>query len=178
MKKTHSKLLNSYGFSLVELIVVIAIMAVMVGGAILSVNILASGDAKKASKTVDSMLSETRTSTLSKQGDWNLRISNIDGSMTVEIMNGANVQSTKRLGSRIQLSYEDGSGKAIVLTKGDAFTIKYALASGRFERIENGTGSLMQEGSAYGQLIMKGSNSDTEYVLKLWYETGRITSEG
>lgn len=57
---------NDRGFSLVELIVVIAIMAVLLGVMALSLNLLMGTEAKQACSKLDGQLNEVKTSAMSR----------------------------------------------------------------------------------------------------------------
>ncbi len=168
---------NSAGFSLVELLVVIAILAILVGGVATGVSLLSSGDAKKASKTIESALQETRVSTLSKTGNWKAKIYNEDGTVKIDVINVVdsteNVYSSTKLGSRIQVSYEDGETKT-ELNAGDAIEIIYSVGSGKFNSINNTKNGQSLKNSIKGEIHIKGQGSSSEYILQLWYETGRI----
>lgn len=65
---------DNNGVSLVELIVVIAIMAIMTGVMSLGLSILFSKDAESAAIVVDDALSRTRTMSMSKPGEFTLTI--------------------------------------------------------------------------------------------------------
>lgn len=56
------------GFSLIEIVVVIAIMAILVGLSVLSIRLLFGVDAKECAKKIQANLSNTKTGALSKGG--------------------------------------------------------------------------------------------------------------
>lgn len=58
MKKRRMKKLNNKGYSLVELIIVIAIIVVLTGAAMITLNVMHSAKAKEAAITFDSEISE------------------------------------------------------------------------------------------------------------------------
>ena len=60
--------LNNQGFSLLELLIVIAIIAVFSVTTIFGISAISKGNAKKMNKYLYSSLSELKTSTLSKTG--------------------------------------------------------------------------------------------------------------
>ena len=64
------KQLNNQGFSLLELLVVIAIIAVVSLLVTVGLTVLNKGNAKKANKNLYSSLSELKTSTMAKNGNW------------------------------------------------------------------------------------------------------------
>lgn len=63
MKKMRT---NNRGFSLVELIVIMAIMTVAVGAITLSVSLITGSEAKKAARKTDSILNEVKTGAMSR----------------------------------------------------------------------------------------------------------------
>ena len=69
MKKQNNK-----GFSLIEIIVVLAIMGIAVAGSISLYSSLSKAKVKSATNHIDSQLSLTRTNTLSKKGYWMFKL--------------------------------------------------------------------------------------------------------
>jgi len=57
---------NNKGFSLIELIVVIAIMTVTIGAVVISVSLISGSDAKEASRKFNSQIDEVRTGSMSR----------------------------------------------------------------------------------------------------------------
>lgn len=58
--------MNDRGFSLIEVIIVIAISSILIGGAFISLNLLVFADTKKCAKEIDVILNKLRLQTLSK----------------------------------------------------------------------------------------------------------------
>lgn len=185
---------NNCGFTLVELIVVIAIMTIMVGGTIIGISVLASGNARKASNTLNSSLNELRTNTMSMQGGWKAKIykdknaykvdllkteTNDDGTMTTTVV------ASEELGSRINIQYIEGvnpGGTTTVVNESNSIYITYVAGSGKFGTITAGddssSNSIKGDSTVLaGQFLISSKSGSTEYRLKLWYETGRITTE-
>ena len=65
MKHRH---INNEGFSLVEIIVVIAIMAIAIGTVALSVSMVTGAESRKAFKKIESLIDEARTGAMSRFG--------------------------------------------------------------------------------------------------------------
>lgn len=61
---------NNAGFSLIELLVVVAIMAILMAGVVLTVLSAPSYNVKKAVEQIDDALTETRVQALSKTDAW------------------------------------------------------------------------------------------------------------
>ena len=81
MKRTKStrNRIGNKGYSLVELIVVIAIMAVMVGVMSLGLGMMFTRDANYVAVRIDDMLTEARTASMSRAGTFTYSF-HIDGS--------------------------------------------------------------------------------------------------
>lgn len=78
----HHKKLNNRGATLIELLIVIAILGVMMGGTIVAFSVLNSGNVKEAARTTKSTLEKTRTSAMSVVADeWTFVVENVDGSI-------------------------------------------------------------------------------------------------
>ena len=65
---------NDHGYTFVELLSVIAILMLITGVAALSINLVYSQDAKKAAVLIDDALSETRMLSMSKSGDFVMKV--------------------------------------------------------------------------------------------------------
>lgn len=67
--KTVRKEINNKGFSLVELIVIMAIMVVAIGMASLSVSILTGSEAKQACEKISAQLNEVKTGSMARMDE-------------------------------------------------------------------------------------------------------------
>lgn len=76
-RKSEYEKTDNRGMSLVELVVVIAIMAVMIGVGGLSLMLLSSAGAKEAAQKLDSQLNEVKTGAMTRAGEI-LNLSYID----------------------------------------------------------------------------------------------------
>lgn len=65
---------NNGGYTLVELIIVIAIMAILATTAILSVSTLSSAAARQSSNEISALLSECRVNAMSRAGSYYLKL--------------------------------------------------------------------------------------------------------
>ena len=188
---------NNNGISLIELLVVIAIMGILVGGAAVGVNIIASGNVRKASAMVNSRLDELRTTTLSKAGSWWAQIVNRDGVYSIEICNDhdgeVTVKTSDKLGSRMNIALDEDAtdGGEAAIEDGQRLVIAYAADSGKFSTVkllnndnidyDEDSGDVVlnarpADASGAGRIITSGNN-DNEYILSIWYGTGKISAE-
>ena len=99
--------LNNHGFSLLELLVVMAIIVIVSTITAVGLNVLAEGNAKKANKTMYSKISELRTTTMSKSGEWYMVISCQDNTYKLEthhVANGEdNIKDTSKFRNKPEL---------------------------------------------------------------------------
>lgn len=73
-KASRRRYLNSKGYSLVELIVVISIMAIMTGVLSLGISIMFSRDAESVATTISDSMSKARTYSMTKPGNFTLTV--------------------------------------------------------------------------------------------------------
>lgn len=96
------------GFSLVEIIVVLAIMAVLVGMSATGISLLFSRDAEKCALEIESGLEKLRTYTMSKKGNWHMEIKKESSDYIMTIYrdegSGAAPYEQVNLGSKVNLN--------------------------------------------------------------------------
>lgn len=177
--KAKQRHLNNKGFSLIELIVVLAVMAVAITGAVIGISVLGKGDAGKASKNIYSALSSLRTNTLSVNASWELVIEHGSNGYTVKTYKDGECVDTVKTGSRIDITFKDEKSSEISL-KDNVMVVSYRKDNGRFNMIAAGNDkssavNVKADGSTKGTLNIKGGGR--EYTVTLWYATGRVTTE-
>ena len=128
---------NDRGYSLVELIVVISIMAIMVGLLSLGISVMFSKDAEAVAKAIDDELSEARMLSMSKSGKFEM-VLHIDG--------GDPPVNT------IVIKRDDVLYKTVTLKKGASLTVSYGSESKNSGDIafefDKGNGSVKNIGGA------------------------------
>ena len=104
--------MNNKGFSLIELIVIIAIMGVLVGGAILGIGLVFSKDAMKCATRLNDSIYDARANSMYKAGKFELSIDN-SGSANV-----ATISQTDLTPATSDTVYLDGvdSGKKTTIS--------------------------------------------------------------
>ena len=112
MIKRLSRKVNDKGYTLVELIVVISIMAIMVGLLSLGITVLFSKDAEAVARTIDDELSEVRMLSMSKDGKFEM-ILHIDASNPAD--------------NNIVIKKDDVPYKTVALKKSASLTVSYGL---------------------------------------------------
>lgn len=194
MAGIRKKINNNSGFTLIELVVTVAILIIVVGMGIVGFNLIYSGNSKKAVKTIYSQISELRTNTLSIAGSWRAELYLDDGEYKFDIIkteyskdpsSGATVtnqilMSTTNFGKRLTIEYKDSVNGAVVIDGSKRLIVSFKQGSGKVDSIQLKDGSLSSligSGSASGDINVKTRNNSRQSKLTLWYETGKIISD-
>lgn len=163
---------NNSGFSLVELMVVVAIMAVLSTGVYIGYNALFNQKAKTAAKEVKAMLQTVRMTTMSKSGTYKLLISedSTDGcviikSISIDSSGAENVIKEEKLDSSISIVAKKTNGSE--QNASDGIELSFNRSSGAFEPCNGIAG-----GEYYNQLIVKGGSTVT---ILLSQSTGKMS---
>lgn len=123
------------GFSLVELIVVIAVLAVLGAGAVMGVGMLGGWQMNKCVSLLDGGLNETRTEALSKQTAYLTISCDENGSYYMEV---TGKPREKLAGDKITITYitDAGEGEAAI-TAEQPLSLSYDRSSGAFLPIKD-----------------------------------------
>lgn len=176
-----NKQLNNHGFSLLELLVVMAIIAVITVVTMIGINVLYKGNAKKLNKNLYSTISELKTNTMSKAGNWQVVIKKDGGDYVISMMWKKDSSSeyvekdSYRCGAaRITFTYENGSPSAAKADfSTDEMVIEYARDNGQVRAVKVGSDNYVNKDDAQsGTFVIK--TSGTEYTSELWYATGKV----
>lgn len=182
---------DNSGFSLIELIVVIAVMAIAASGMIYGMYLLRSGDAKKAVRTVAGQISAHRSNTLARAGKWQLELVQSDGRYELYSFQNGECQEQEKLGNRIKVYYSDSetaSAAESLLKDDERLVITFVQSSGKVAdvRLVNGgeagkpvaadTGVSLK-GSGYLALRVSGRSDGSGESFKLYYETGKVVMD-
>ncbi len=161
---------NNKGFSYVELIIVLAILAVLIGMVSISMGLISRTNVAKAADKLENTLNQARTTAMargSSQGSIKIRCGN-DGWYYYSVGNGEEVKLVSTQAT-ISLSYTDTSGgsASVVtseLTSGGAVTISFNQSTGAFNTIP---------GTTYYWENIKIQNGDKVAEIKLYPHTGK-----
>ena len=137
MNKIHS---NNKGLTLVELIVVVAIMGIVSIGGISGINLIYSTSAKETSSKLNSALNRARTEAMSRS-QASLDIYEQDSEYYVKFkINGAEEAPIRVGTSRVNVSYTDTQGNTKKLTAPNSLKIEFDRETGAFKPLDSGSG--------------------------------------
>lgn len=155
------------GMSLVEIIIVVAIMAVMAGGVAIGLSVIFDKPADGCAKKIQAVLQNARTTSMGRFGDVIVLDKDASGNIvireTIHDKNGtASAKPVQIVGdSKVNVTCKNGSGATMALP----VTIE-------FDRTNGG----LKGGAAGCAEITVSAGSRTRYV-KISYVTGKISYE-
>lgn len=164
------------GFSLVELIIVIAIISVLITTAVLSVSLVFSANAKTCANDIQRAVADCKVTTMGKSRAWLVIYRGSDGQLygrmhAMEQKDGEAVGTyeeklsdpEKLGGKRVSVTYTDAAGIVTELPEGESggLTIEFDRSSGSFK-----------DGTPKSIEVIGGNR---HYELKFEKLTGKIT---
>lgn len=156
------------GYTLVELIVVIAIMVVLAGGSVVAFASLRNYRAKTAKDQICNNLKEARTEAMAKKTEWMQICKDSDG---LKIKTSYRSAGDTMLSGNIHVSYtEKGSSTEIEIDSSHSLILTYARVTGAFEGIKTSTTP-----DANGKLPNQMNGSSVVYCEKIHIENGART---
>ncbi|MEA4966117.1 MAG: type II secretion system protein [Oscillospiraceae bacterium] len=99
---------NHRGFTLVELLVVMAILGICAALATISLSAVSSARAQKCATAIDAMLSEAKVAALSKDGNSYLALYEKDGKIYAALHAGGSVEEESVGGQGVTVTYAAG----------------------------------------------------------------------
>lgn len=168
--------MDDKGFSLVELIIVIAIMMVLLGSIVYSVLVVFSANAKTCSNNIQRAIADCKVTSMGKADAYMELWRDTDQNVYTQVYvydpaaGGFVAQDEQQVGtSKIYVGYVkegDTVADAIDLTAGSSVTIKFDRSSGSFDT------------AAYAncaQIIVRGGSKN--YAIEMVRLTGKCTVE-
>lgn len=164
--------INNNGYSLVELIIVIAIMAALIGTVFFSVSMVFGANAKTCANNIQRAIADCKVTTMGKKEAYLELYRAADGNVYTKLyvyeQNGAaptEGEPQKMGNSRVYVGYTkegENAQNAQSLDEGDSVIIKFDRSSGSFDK------------TAYGdcaQIVVRGGSKN--YALELIQLTGK-----
>lgn len=168
------------GFSLIELVVVIAIMALLMTGVAISIFSQQSWKCRQAKDEVCTYLQQTRAEALAKTGAW-VEICYEDGQCVVK----PSYAGDQKLGESVRVFYyssADGGATPIEIDSSHSLVLTYSRGTGAFQTMKtkaekdaSGNITYTEAGpDVYCQKIrITGVDGVDGYTITLYKETGK-----
>lgn len=160
---------DNRGTSIVELLVIMAIMAILVGMVTNLFGYLNGKEAKQCAYKLEAAISEIRMETMSKSDGEKESVYLVLENRNDQIYAGRSIRSdvtSDLIGEKVVITVKDASGNEIgVLTDGKAVPIYFNRA----------TGALLEESEKYAAFEV--TQGKVTYVVKIEPTTGRISNE-
>lgn len=150
------------GFTLIEVIVVIAIMAILISVTGLSIKFAYSKDCESAAKSIDSQLANLRSMTMNQIGNFKIRLTTLDDENRLDLYKDSVVIDTVELGKRVQISFLPDE----VLHDADWVEIEFSKSNGKVLAITYSNGALTTLPAVFSFHIgnSSGKNKNVELV--------------
>lgn len=143
------------GVTLVELLVVVAILSIAVGAAGISISLAYSRDAEKCAKSINAALENTRMLSLSEKGKFTMTLNMENNQITIDNSETGNVH-TESLQKNVKIYVPGQEGTTSVSVRFDKSTGKVAAMDGE----ENGILRITSEnnsGKKASVVLVKGT---------------------
>lgn len=130
------------GFSLIELIVTIAIMGIVMAGSIGIYSWITSSTFKEACNNITDCMSYARTEKLAKSGDWKVEIAlDTDNKPASQVYKNSTSVKTKTSNKKVKIEAIPDTGADIKLTSGATIKLEYKSNGGFKEAVISSGGT-------------------------------------
>ncbi len=153
------------GFSLIEMVIVIAIMALMVGFIVLGFGLVTSGNTKKCAEEINSGLTQLKSRTMAKSTPEYMRLSQNGDRLVMGYYTRDDTGNYSLQGSEREIAAGDVSVSCdtVPLSDGDTVTFAIRKKDGAFEAVD---------GDVPQKIEVRGSQNQV-YRIVLVKDTGR-----
>lgn len=169
---------NNHGFSIVELVVVIAIMSLLVALTSFGVGMLSGRPAQKASARFKTNVERTRTITMGRTSAELTLFVTDDGIFTKETVDGTTKDSVMLAPASVICSYTDGID-VFEMTSGDSVTITFNRSDGSLSLVSNSDGTDIYKAGVTKTINNVGfcfTKANKKYNVNIVPVTGRVAN--
>ena len=189
--RNSERKLNNKGFSLMELIVVVAIMIVMVGAAAVTVSMLDSSYVEDAERGIKDYIALGRTKSMSVSAkDWYMSVAK-DGSdyyaclyKVVEepisddpdagVEDKVYIVEKKKLGNKLTIGFGTTEDNKIDITSTNELQLHFDATTGKIKEVKVGPTNFATT-SGIGNIYI--TRNDYDIKLKVFFNTGKCERE-
>jgi prepilin-type N-terminal cleavage/methylation domain-containing protein len=160
---------DNHGFTVIEVLVVIAIIVILTTGIALGLNSVTSANVNKATKTVDAQMKKLRFTTLSKEENYSLYIYKKGSFYYCEIAptntSYTNLKSGVKLGKKgMEVQYSEVGNDSFKTVNGSKYIeIAYNRSNGTFKNNENYT-KIKFEAGAKSKVIILANSTGRHFI--------------
>lgn len=129
------KIWNNKGISLVEILIVVAIMSIAVGGSGVGLSLAYSRDAEKCAKTIDAALENTRMLSMSRKGTFTMEIDLENNILYIRSSESSDPVEEEQLQRRVEISVPADASATSVTVQFDKSTGKVLSMSGESDGV-------------------------------------------
>ena len=159
---------NNKGFSLVELIVIIAIMAVFTTSVITYVGLIGNSQAKKCAKELSSSLSQTKVCAMSRSKA-SMTVYTDDKGVYVKYVQG-NLEKTEKIGNKgVKVEYRTVRDSNVFTAVGNSVDSGIKI---EFDRASGACKPMTGDVYCYGFKVTAGK---TSYIVNIEPLTGKVS---
>lgn len=186
LNKTSNLNIKNKGFSLIELIVVIAIMVVFTAIVVISSSVIDSSRVKEAERGIDDYVSLARSKSMSVSAkSWYMELTTEDGEYVTKLCmveevddGGVNVEKTidvdrDTYSSKISVSFKDDT-TSYDIDNEEPLRIYFSPSTGKVSKITVGVDNA-DISSGIGHITINSQSYSA--TLKFFYNTGKIERE-
>lgn len=123
------KIQNNKGISLVEILIVVAIMSIMVGASSIGLSLAYSRDAEKCAKTINAALENARMMSMSQKGNYTMELDMENNILYIRSSESATPVVTEDLQSRVDIFVPTDASATSVTVQFDKSTGKVLAMS-------------------------------------------------
>lgn len=135
-KKCKESILNHAGMSLVELLLVIAIISIAVGISGIGISLVFSRDCEKCAKTIDGELATAKMNAMAQKGTFIMTIDALGHSVEVNSSERGTILK-ETVQSRVTVSFE-AIGGTTDLSSAEEISIEFDKSTGKVKTVSSG----------------------------------------